>query len=83
MRHEFNETDDFKETMRYGEVMRKARRLLGMNQVDFSEYIGVNIRTQSDYETGKSSPPIEYARELLDKIGFDILIVRRETEAQK
>lgn len=80
MRHEYKESDDFKETMKFGEVIRKARRLMGMNQADFSEELGIFQRTESDYEKGKSSPPIEYARELLDKIGFDILIVRRETE---
>lgn len=83
MRHEYVETDDFKETMRFGEVIRKSRRLMGMNQYDFSEELGICHRTESDYETGKSSPPIEYARELLGKLGFDILIVRRETELQE
>ena len=80
MRHAYKESDNFKETMKFGEVIRKARRLMGMNQADFSEELGIFCRTESDYERGKSSPPIEYARELLDKIGFDILIVRRETE---
>lgn len=83
MRHDYKETDDFMETMKFGEIVRKTRRLMGMNQEDFADFLGICHRTEGDYERDKSSPPIEYARELLSKMGFELKIVQVNTDTQE
>lgn len=81
MRHNFKEVDNFNETMTFGEVIRKARRLMGMNQTDFGEWVGLNTVTVSSYETGKHKPSLQLCEEVLDMLGFEIRIVRVNKEA--
>lgn len=84
MKHEFNETADFNEDMTFGEVLRKTRRLLGLNQTDMGEYLGYGFdqHTISRYELNKNTPPFEFARELLKTMGFEVKIVRTEKEIE-
>lgn len=68
--HEFDESPVFTEGMPFGEILRKARRLNGLNQTDLGELIGLDQQTISRYENGKSSPPVDYAVTILSKLGY-------------
>ena len=78
MRHEYAETREFFDTMSFGEILRKKRRLLGLNQTDFAEIIGKEQTTISRWERGESSPPFEEARSILNFLGFDLKVPRYE-----
>ena len=79
MKHKFVEDGVFTDDMPFGEFIRKKRRLMGMNQSDFADWLCVcNRDTLSKWELGVTSPPIEVARELVKKTGGEILIVNRE-----
>lgn len=74
MIHEYKEDEAFFDDMTFGEYFRKKRRLLGINQMDFAEIIGINQETISRWESGKSSPPFEKAREIIEILGGEIKI---------
>ena len=75
MTHEYDETADFNDNMSFGEVLRKTRRLKGMNQTDMGYWLGYDQHTISRYELEKSSPTFEVARDLLKAMGFEVKIV--------
>lgn len=69
MTHEFKESPDFTDDMAFGEVLRKIRRLKGMNQTDMGYLLGYNTNTISQWELGNTSPYIEDAREIIKRLG--------------
>jgi DNA-binding XRE family transcriptional regulator len=81
MRHNYKEKNEFDDTMTFGEVVKKVRRVMGMNQTDFADWIGVHIVTLSTYETGRGTPSLEHCIEMLNRMGFEIRIVRVNKEA--
>ena len=83
MTHEFKETADFEDNMKFGKYIKKVRRLLGFNQTDMAEIININQGTLSMWEQGITSPPIEDAREIIELLGGELLIVNRETEEER
>lgn len=66
---------EFPESITFGEYFKKKRKLLGVNQLDFAEILGVNAETIGRWESGKSSPPIEKAREIIDILGGELKII--------
>lgn len=69
MTHEYKESPDFTDDMPFGEVLRKTRRLMGMNQTDMGYLLGYNTNTISQWELGNTSPYIEDAREIIRRLG--------------
>ena len=80
MIHEYKETGDFYDSMSFGALLRKKRRLLGLNQTDFAEIIGKDPTTISRWEREENSPPFEEARRILDFLGFDLKVPVYEGE---
>ena len=78
MRHNYVEDKNFTPGMPFGEFIRKKRRLMGYNQTDFSEIIGVDQSTISQWELGVRSPSIENARYIISQLGGELLIMNRE-----
>jgi len=70
------ETPDFNESMSFGKILKKKRRLLGMNQADFGEYIGdYYYQTISSWEIEATSPPFEEARRIIEFLGGEFKFV--------
>ena len=82
MRHNFEEDDKFTDDMSFGEYIRKKRRLLGYNQTDFADILGVTQGTLCRWELGDTSPQIEYARDIVGHFGGKILIVNEVRNEQ-
>lgn len=78
MWHDFNESPELTPNMSFGEVVRKRRRALGMSQMDFALSVGLTQHTISDYETEISAPSLFIAREILRRLGCEMVI--REVE---
>lgn len=74
MIHDFKESPELEPDMSFGEVIRKRRRAMGMNQGDFAHIMGLDQHTISDYETERTSPSIFIAMEILRRIGCEIVI---------
>lgn len=76
MRHEFEESKSFETDMPFSEIIRKKRRLLGMNQADFGDYIGgYHQHTISTWETGIKTPSFDEARRIIEFLGGEIRYV--------
>lgn len=75
MYHNFNESAVFTLDMSFKDFIRKKRRLMGLNQTDFGYLVGVNQGTVSMWELGVTSPPIDTAAEIIEKLGGKIRIV--------
>ena len=80
MRHDFAEEDNFTETMEFGEYLKKKRRLMGMSQADFGYYLGYGQHTVSSWEIGKTSPPFDMAKGIINTLGGEIRILNHETK---
>ena len=46
-----------------------------MNQTDFGEMLGAHQSTISMWEIGVTSPPIDEAREIIERLGGELNIV--------
>ena len=75
MRHNYKEDHDFTDDMPFGEFIRKKRRIMGYNQFDFAKMFNVNQGTISMWELGVTSPPIDDAKEIVQRLGGRVLIV--------
>ena len=75
MIHKFKEDDKFSPDMSFGEFLRKKRRLLGLNQTDLADKLGVNQGTLSMWELGVTSPPIDDAAYILKRLGGELKIL--------
>ena len=80
MRHAYNEDTNFREDMPIGEFIRKKRRLMGYNQMDFADMLGVNQGTLSRWEMGDRTPTFDLAKDIVEYLGGEILIVNKKQE---
>ena len=73
-RYTFIESPDFNESMKFGEIIRKKRRLMGLSQSELGELLDADQGTISKWELGLTSPAIESARYMLRILGFELVI---------
>lgn len=50
--------------MESAKIIRELRESIGLTRKDFSEYIGIPVRTLEDWEAGRRTPP-EYIPRLI------------------
>ena len=74
MIHDYKESPIFRDDMTFGEVVRKKRRLMGLNQLDFGNKYGIDQGTVCRWERGVTSPAIEDARYVLKRLGAKLII---------
>lgn len=74
MIHDYKESPIFRDDMTFGEVIKKKRRLMGLNQKDFSQIYGIDQGTVCRWERGVTSPSIENARYVLKRLGSKVII---------
>lgn len=68
--------------MNFGEKVRKARRALGMTQIELAKKIGVTNRAITSYETGRSFPRTrEGYRKLAEALQVDVNYLLSEDDA--
>jgi transcriptional regulator with XRE-family HTH domain len=77
--HDFKEDDHFKDDISFGEFLKKKRRLMGLNQTDLANMLGVRQGTISMWELGVTSPSIDDAVYIAKRLGGEILIRNKIT----
>lgn len=66
----------------FAERLKIIRNLTGLSQSKFAKTGGVSLRSQQDYESGKSSPHVEYLINLAEG-GVDVaFLLTGQKEAQ-
>lgn len=61
--------------LRFAEYFRKRRIELGRSQLEISMDLGVHPFTISRWERHVSSPPIDYAMEIVEQLGGKVQII--------
>lgn len=79
MIHNFEEENVFDESMKFGEYMRKKRRLLGLNQSDFADILGHSQKTVCAWELGTRTPPFDEAMYIIRFLGGEVKIENRKS----
>lgn len=60
--------------MSTGDRLREQRESKGLNQGAVAELLGVDRKTQNNYETGKRNPTAAYL-ESIAQLGFDVVYI--------
>ncbi len=59
-------------------IVKKRRKLLGLDQREFSDIIGVAVHTISDIESGKGNPTLETLSKVCEPLGLELIVRVRE-----
>ena len=57
-----------------GQLIKKRRALLNVDQTSLGEISGVAVHTISDIESGKGNPTMKILTELLDALGMELTV---------
>ncbi|GAB6146022.1 helix-turn-helix domain-containing protein [Desulfocicer niacini] len=63
------------DTKTIGMLVRKARKRQKFTQAEAAGYLNVGIRFLSDLENGKSTVQMEKALQVLEGVGYKIMII--------
>lgn len=63
------------DTKTIGNFVRRARKKQGLTQAEVAGYLNVGTRFLSDLENGKPTVQLEKALQVLEGIGFKVLVV--------
>lgn len=63
------------DTKTIGNFVRKARKNQGLTQAEAAGYLNVGTRFLSDLENGKPTVQLEKTLEVLEGIGFRVMVV--------
>ena len=58
-------------------IIKELRNSVGMNQREFSEHVGISVRTIQDWEIGRRVPPDYVPRLLRYQLAYEKLCSRR------
>ncbi|MCH5309651.1 MAG: helix-turn-helix transcriptional regulator [Prevotella sp.] len=65
--------------MDIGSIIKERRALLGISQQDLADFSGVGISTVKDLERGMGNPSLQTLQKILDVVGMEIVIQRKQT----
>ena len=61
-------------TMKYGDLMKERRLLLGLTQQDLSDYTGLSLRIIKSVESEKGNPSLKTLEKIAEVLGLEIII---------
>lgn len=65
--------------MDIGTTIKQRRSVLGISQIDLSEFAEVGISTVKDLERGKGNPSLQTLQKILEALGMELEIKVRKT----
>ena len=63
--------------MKFGEYLRKRRKHYGMSQEELAFDLGVIQNTVSSWEREVTSPPFDFALDIMARFGDEVQIVQK------
>lgn len=60
--------------MKYGDIIKERRVVLGLTQQDLSDYTGLSTRYINSVENGKGNPSMKTLEKIADILGLEIVI---------
>lgn len=68
-------------TMKYGDLIKERRALLGLTQQDLSDYTGLSIRIIKSVEAQNGNPTLSTLEKIADVLGLEVIMrIRRVNE---
>lgn len=61
-------------TMKYGELIKERRAVLGLTQQDLSDYTGLSLRIIKSVESEKGNPSLKTLEKIADVLGLEIVM---------
>ena len=61
-------------TMKYGDLMKERRSLLGLTQQDLSDYTGLSLRIIKSVESEKGNPSLKTLEKIAEVLGLEVII---------
>lgn len=61
-------------TMKYGDLIKERRAVLGLTQQDLSDYTGLSVRIIKSIETEKGNPSLNTLEKIADVLGLEIIM---------
>jgi transcriptional regulator with XRE-family HTH domain len=59
------------------QALKLLRKILGKNQVEYAQMVGVSKKIITDFELGKGNPTIATINRLFAPIGFSVGLVKK------
>lgn len=69
--------------MNLGLKIQQLRKEIGLTQIDFAKRVGVGLRFVRELEQGKVSVRLDKVNQVLDFLGYQLEVVRREQQDTK
>lgn len=60
--------------MKYGDLIKERRAVLGLTQQDLSDYTGLSVRIIKSIETEKGNPSLNTLEKIADVLGLEIIM---------
>ena len=61
-------------TMKYGELIKERRAVLGLTQQDLSDYTGLSLRIIKSVESEKGNPSLKTLEKIAEILGLELTI---------
>lgn len=67
--------------MKYGDLIKERRTVLGLTQQDLSDYTGLSVRIIKSVEAEDGNPSLSTLEKIADILGLEVVLrVRRVNE---
>ncbi|MED9962034.1 MAG: helix-turn-helix domain-containing protein [Bacteroidales bacterium] len=60
--------------MKFGNLIKERRALLGLTQQDLSDYIGLSVRIIKSIEADKGNPSLNTLEKIAETLGLEIVM---------
>ena len=61
-------------TMRYGDLIKERRAILGLTQQDLSDYTGLSLRIIKSVESEKGNPSLKTLEKIAEVLGLELIL---------
>jgi len=61
-------------TMKFGNLIKERRALLGLTQQDLSDYTGLSVRIIKSIEADKGNPSLNTLEKIAETLGLEIVM---------
>lgn len=61
-------------TMKYGELIKERRAVLGLTQQDLSDYTELSLRIIKSVESGKGNPSLKTLEKIAEVLGLELIM---------
>ena len=61
-------------TMKYGELIKKRRAVLGLTQQELSDYTELSLRIIKSVESEKGNPSLKTLEKIADVLGLELIM---------